>query len=185
MADGGFPAIPAEDWVESEAGEDDSATEEEDAVDTNGVADLAPETRATLDTQLRESQERFRNRLTDIIDRYSQPFDGDDEIDMVTLEIVQDRGFIRNVNLDRYNHASILFARAPRELGDSSDMDYDDYPESADSAVDDDGDNKKAAVPSFADAFPTVEEPAVVAVEDFCGGPGVCDKPFCFTCSTG
>src|SRR5690606_32521363 len=119
--------------------QDGSMSEEESGDDEPALPDEVnvEEARVSLDDQLRASQERLRDRLVDIFARYSQPFDGDDEIDLETMEIVQDRGFIRDINLDRFNSASILYTRTPRPPGEedsesSEDPDHDDFVDSSD-----------------------------------------------------
>lgn len=187
------------DKAEEDGMDDDGMADEADATETEESEEATPmvadpesleQARVSLDEQLRASQARFRDRLLDIMDRYSQPFDGDDEIDLETLEIVQDRGFVRAVDLDRFNDASILFARAPRpahdtDSGDESDgdPDYDDYVDAADAALHLEPIPDEPPSPPRPAARATEASPLTKAPADPCSHPEGCSKPFCFRCS--
>jgi hypothetical protein len=84
---------------------DEASDEEEDgASDENeglpaALASSGPAYDAEADAARRsEHTERFRLALEAIIARYDQPFEDDgDEVDIHTLEVVEDRGFLRSL----------------------------------------------------------------------------------------
>ena len=81
--------------AESELASEDSAA---DPAELEADDDLADYDADAHEAQHLANTERFRVTLEDIMRRYDQPFDDDgDEIDIHTLEVVTDRGFLRRL----------------------------------------------------------------------------------------
>jgi len=107
------------------------ASDEEDDAEEGGVEedDAAPSDDADLqdydeqaDQEKRDAHiERFRTTLEDIFSRYDREFEEDgDEIDLHTLEIVEDRGFLRSMGRAPIGDAALALLSQERRAAQSS-----------------------------------------------------------------
>jgi len=114
--DGSFGSLvvsDSEDDLEEDSVEDDEAPSDD--------ADLQ-DYDEQIDQEKRDAHiERFRMTLEDIFSRYNREFEEDgDEIDLHTLEIVEDRGFLRSMGRAPIGDAALALMSRERRAAQSS-----------------------------------------------------------------
>ncbi|KAI9142674.1 hypothetical protein BKA69DRAFT_237221 [Paraphysoderma sedebokerense] len=113
----------------------------------SAFAPIKPDISVPLDVQREHSRLRLKSAWDSIIERYSQEFDDDDEIDLLTEEIIVDRGFLRNQPIRKIGTLTKYMEEYEDEESSGTDSESDSESESDEESADDENQENIDQVP--------------------------------------